>query len=104
MSGITAPDELWFYDLRELIKEKMNGKHEIIVAGDFNDDLKNIHGVMRTFMRNIGLKEIMMAYHDGKGPATHIRGSTTINGAVFASDRIAMTMGNSRIRKLDMWM
>lgn len=74
------------------------------MAGDFNDDLNNIHGVMRTFMRNLGLKEIMIAYHDGKGPATHIRGSTTTGGVFLASDRIAMTMDNLRIRKLYMWM
>lgn len=49
----TVPDKLWFHDLQELIKEKIKENHEIIVAGDFNDDLNNTTGVTRTFMMNL---------------------------------------------------
>lgn len=45
-----SPDELWYADLRELIKEELQKGHEIIVAGDFNDDLNNTFGVTVVFM------------------------------------------------------
>lgn len=77
---------------RELVKEKVNLGHEIIVAGDFNDDLNNNQGTTMTFMRNLGLKEIMLTAMDEKGPATHIRGKNTIDG-IFATQGISLEAG-----------
>lgn len=54
-----TPDELWYSDLQDLIIEKKNDGNEIIVAGDFNDDLKqryrsncNIHEKLRAERNN----------------------------------------------------
>lgn len=87
-----TPDELWYSDLQDLIIEKKNDGHEIIVAGDFNDDLNKDTGATVTFMRNLGLKEIMLDALQGPGPPTYARGTTTIDG-IFASDGIIMAQG-----------
>lgn len=86
-----TPDKLWFLDLKDLIQDKRTKGHEIIVAGDFNDDLNNEKSATRVFMDQMGLTEIMISNY-GKGPPTHIRGSKTIDG-IFASRRIVMNRG-----------
>lgn len=86
-----SPEELWYCDLSSLIKEKIEIGHEVLVAGDFNDDLNNAHSRTRTFMEDIGMRELLLDTY-GTGPPTHIRGSTTIDG-IFATQRIHMTQG-----------
>lgn len=86
-----TPDKLWFLDLKDLIQDKLNKGHKIIVAGDFNDDLNNEKSPTRVFMDKMGLKEIMLTKY-GKGPPTHIRGSKTIDG-IFASRKTIMNRG-----------
>jgi hypothetical protein len=53
--------------------------HEIIIAGDFNDDLNNRNCTTVTFMRNLGLKELLLTSNDGKALAAYVRGSMTID-------------------------
>jgi Endonuclease/Exonuclease/phosphatase family. len=86
-----SPEELWYCDLRALITEKIGEGHEVLVAGDFNDDLNNTQSHTWTFMEELGLRELLLDKY-GKGPPTHIRGSTTIDG-IFATQRIHMTQG-----------
>jgi hypothetical protein len=81
-----SPDSLWYTDLKTLITEKMELGHEVLVAGDFNDDLNNKNSVTNKFMHTLGMQELMNA-SIGKGPATHIRGSTKIDG-IFATHGI----------------
>jgi hypothetical protein len=73
--------------LKDLIQDKRNTGHKIIVAGDFNDDLNNKKVGNKSFMDQMGLKELMISNY-GKGPPTHIRGSKTIDG-IFASQKIS---------------
>jgi hypothetical protein len=87
-----SPEELWYSDLKDLIKEKLAQKHEITVAGDFNDNLNDKFGTTVVFMRNLGLKEILLEIQDGAGPATHIQGTNTIDG-VFATNGITLSAG-----------
>jgi hypothetical protein len=82
---------MWYIDLRDLILEKIGLGHEVLVAGDFNDDLNNEGGRTRTFMTNLGLREILLEKY-GKGPVTHARGSTTIDG-VFATANLQLANG-----------
>jgi exonuclease III len=44
LPNLCTPEELWYSDLHKLIQEKQSLGHEIIVAGDFNDDLNNEQG------------------------------------------------------------
>lgn len=87
-----TPEELWYTDLSDLIKGKVDAGHEVIVAGDFNDDLNNKQGPVVTFMRNLGLKEILLTAMGSRGPATHIRGTLTIDG-IFATNGIGLEAG-----------
>jgi hypothetical protein len=87
----TIPEDLWFLDLGALITEKKEEGHEIIVAGDFNDDLNNNESKTNRFMDKLGLKEALISLN-GNGPPTHIRGSTTIDG-VFATPGIQVCQG-----------
>jgi exonuclease III len=87
----SAPEELWFQDLQALIVDRKEQGHEIIVAGDFNDDLNDENSSTRKFMHQLGLTEILLAAY-GKGPPTHIRGSTTIDG-VFATKDVQLVKG-----------
>jgi hypothetical protein len=86
-----SPEELWYCDLSSLITEKLLDGHEVLVAGDFNDDLNNKTGRTRKFMATLGLTELLLDAY-GDGPPTHIRGSTTIDG-VFATKGIHMIQG-----------
>jgi hypothetical protein len=87
LSRVT-PDKLWFIDLQDIIQEKISAGHQVIVAGDFNDDLNDAKGKTRLFMERLGLREIMLESF-GKGPATYIRGTKTIDG-VFATHKIQL--------------
>lgn len=87
-----TPETLWFSDLSALVKEKLEQGHEVIVAGDFNDNLNDNKSLTNKCMDNLGLKEILINEY-GNGPPTHIRGSTTIDG-VFATNGIKMVKGS----------
>jgi hypothetical protein len=47
--------------------------HEILVGGDFNDNLNDPASKTRKFMDELGLRELMIDTY-GNGPPTHIRG------------------------------
>ena len=81
----------WREDLRQLIEEFHEKKHKLVIGGDFNDNLNNEKGEMRTFMREMGLQEVLIEAF-GKGPATHSSGSTTIDG-IFCSEGIQISNG-----------
>lgn len=78
-----SPDTLWYADLKSLITDKLEMGHEVIVAGDFNDDLNNKNSMTNQFMYQLGMREVMIE-SAGKGPATYVRGSTKIDG-IFAT-------------------
>lgn len=91
MAENISPETLWYSDLGALIKEQCDKGHNIIVAGDFNDDLNNEQSTTRIFMSNLGLQELLLE-RVKQGPATYIRGTTTIDG-VFATSGIRITIG-----------
>jgi exonuclease III len=85
---VELPDSIWFSDLKQLMQEKMQMGHEILVAGDFNDNLNQDNSLTRTFMYNMGLRELMIE-NLGQGPPTYIRGSTKIDG-IFATTNLRL--------------
>lgn len=86
-----TPENLWYRDLKDLIQSKQQDGHEVIIAGDFNDNLNDPKSITRVFMAKLGLQELMIANY-GEGPATHIRGTKTIDG-VFATSKIYIKAG-----------
>ena len=78
-------EECWFDDLKKLVEDKSKGDNNVIIGGDFNDDLNNPRGKLNTFMKGLGLREAI-THRYGKGPATHNRGSTTIDGLFVPND------------------
>jgi exonuclease III len=81
-----TPDSIWYSDLKALIQEKIELGHQVIVGGDFNDNLNNNNSKTNKFMWDLGMRELMNE-QQGNGPATHIRGSTKIDG-IFAMQGI----------------
>jgi len=91
MSENTSPETLWYSDMGALIKEHRDKGHNVIVAGDFNDDLNNEHSTTRIFINNMGMRELLLE-REKQGLATYIRGTTTFDG-VFATSGIRITNG-----------
>jgi len=86
-----SPELLWYADPSALIKEKMAQGHDIIVAGDFNDDLNDSMSKTNKFMTSLKLREVLNEKY-GKGPPTHIRGTKKIDG-IFATKGIDIETG-----------
>ena len=86
-----SAEKSWFDDLEELIREKKNEGNEIIIAGDFNNDLNDSKSKVNKYMKTMGMREILINRY-GKGPPTHQRGSTTIDG-IYATSGIEAIQG-----------
>ena len=86
-----GPQELWDKDLTKLVSNLKNKGHEIIVAGDWNDDLNKVNGTVRGMMTRIGLKEVLISRY-GEGPETYQGGTKTIDG-IFVSTGLKITQG-----------
>ena len=86
-----SAEKAWFDDLYELVQSKKNDGNEIIIAGDFNNDLNDIRSKVNKHMEKMGMKEILITRY-GKGPPTHQRGSKTIDG-IYATSGIKVIQG-----------
>ena len=82
---------IWESDLSDLITSFQAKGHEVVVGGDWNDDLNKNKGRITTLMRNTGMTELLIERY-GKGPNTHQRGKDTIDG-VFGTSGIKMLRG-----------
>lgn len=72
-------ESLWFEDLKKLTGKFQRNRHEIILHGDFNNNLNNENGQVNSFMQDNELREVLIQRY-GKSPTTHINGSITIDG------------------------
>jgi len=87
------PLTIWIEDMEELIMNKQNEGCEIIVTGDFNEDLKDRKGPFVSMANKIGLREVLIEkYPCGKDFSTYERGSTIIDG-VFMSQNLQIERG-----------
>ena len=86
-----GPQELWDKDLATLVTAFKDKGHEIIIGGDWNDDLNDETGKVQISMQQLGLSEILIARY-GKGPETFHSGTKTIDG-IFATRGINIKQG-----------
>jgi len=59
--------KIWVTDLSDLIKEKKDNGHQVLVAGDFNDDINDDQSTVSQMMQGLGLRNIMKETN-GQGP------------------------------------
>ena len=81
---------MWENDLSTLIQEKKS-LGEVIVMGDFNNNLNESEGKVSKFFRTEEMREIICEKY-GKGPATYQFGRHTIDG-IFATAGISIRQG-----------
>ena len=84
------PEELWEEDLKSLI-EGMRYIGEVIVMGDFNDDLNKCNCKVNTFFNQMDMREVLNEKY-GPGPPNHALGSTKIDG-IYATSGISIKQG-----------
>ena len=85
------PQEVWDNDLIVLVDKLLGKGHELIVAGDWNDDLNSNKSKVKDMMTTKGLTEVLTSRY-GNGPETHREGSTTIDG-IFMTPGLTMCQG-----------
>ena len=81
---------MWEDDLRTLIESKKD-IGEVIVLGDFNDNLNDANSLVNKFFATLRMREIITEKY-GDGPATFLRGSETIDG-IFCTEGINIRQG-----------
>ena len=86
-----GPQELWDKELATLVKSFKNKGHEVIAAGDWNDNLNDNNSTVRRMMNELGMEEVIIARY-GEGPETYSSGSTTIDG-IFGTRGINIKQG-----------
>lgn len=87
------PLHLWIEDMEELIKNKQSEGCEIIITGDFNEDLQDSNSPLVFMVNNLGLREVLIEkYPCGTDFSTYERGSTIIDG-VFMSQNLQIERG-----------
>jgi hypothetical protein len=85
------PQEVWDNDLNVLLEGFLNKGHELIVAGDWNQDLNSSDSSVREYMGKKGLVEAITQRY-GSGPETYHKGTTTIDG-IFMTPGLSMKQG-----------
>ena len=83
--------DAWFNDLSSLIKQKFDRKEEVLVIGDFNDNLENKNSRINKTMEKLQMSNILSQRY-GRQKATHVRGSECIDG-IYASQGIKLIQG-----------
>lgn len=84
---------LWLDDITELIILKQQEGCEIIMTGDFNEDLLDRNSPINKMATRLGLREALLEKHEIKqGFSTYFRGSTVIDG-VFISPGLSIEHG-----------
>ena len=82
------PQLLWEKDLEELVGGKRGEVNQVIIAGDYNDNLNDDDSRINNLRREWGLRNLMRE-HIGDRPATYHRGRDTIDG-VFGTDGLEL--------------
>ena len=75
------PHKQYTRDLRALIENKLAEGHNIIITGDFNQNIQQWNEPLVQLLRQLGLREIIEEKHGGKQlPATFNNGQHAIDG------------------------
>jgi len=90
---VQDPYHLWIEDLKTLIRARQNEGCEIILTGDFNEDLQDEVNAIILMTEELGLREALLEkYKVPNSFSTHARGSTVIDG-VFISQGLMIEAG-----------
>ena len=88
----TKPFETFDTDLKNLIKNKIDNNHKIILMGDFNVPMDKTN-LFTTMLKDLGSKEVITEkYRQEQGRSTYKYGSTIIDG-IWMSNNIDMLQG-----------
>ena len=93
-----GPQALWDKDLTKLVNSFKDKGYEVILGGDWNDNLNNDNGTVREMMQSMGLTEALITRY-GKGLETFVSGSHTIDG-IFITGGIRIRQGIHKPRIL----
>ena len=76
------PLQLYDEDLKELIQDKLHSGHQLIVMGDFNQNVTSTGKTSTTnkMLRSLGLEEQITSKHGSAAPPTFIYGNHPIDG------------------------
>jgi hypothetical protein len=72
-------------ELRKEIEKWLIAGYQVIVAGDFNDDIRG--HTIKQFFFNLSMEEIILKQNGSKAPNTYVNGSVLIDG-IFATTGI----------------
>ena len=89
---LLEPSKVWFSDLEKLVRSKQNEGCNIVVAGDFNEDLKNKKSGVVKLMEKLNLHEAIMDKYKGDAPPTFHLGTQTIDG-IYVSHNLKINQG-----------
>ena len=84
-----GPLQLYDEDLENLIQTKLDAGHQLIVMGDFNQDVTSQGSKSSTIkmLQRLGLSESITEQHGKMAPPTHIYGQHPIDG-IFTTSHI----------------
>jgi hypothetical protein len=81
----TCPRKQLLDDLAEEIKKGKNDGNQVIITGDFNEDVGGAN--ITKYFSDLQMNEIILTQHDGPAPNTYLDGSVPIDG-IFVSHGI----------------
>ena len=89
LDGLTGrcPRAQFWVDLEQEISQWQQQGDRLILAGDWNTDVRGIQ-----LFEEYGLREVITSKHDSEAPGTHNRGSVPIDG-IFCSDSLPIHRG-----------
>jgi hypothetical protein len=86
----TCPRKQLIDDLAKALLNWKEEGHRIIVAGDFNEDVKG--SVISKYFSELQMREIILEQHNGTPSNTYLEGSVPMDG-IFATNGIEATFG-----------
>ena len=78
---VTSPRVAFRRDLKRYLHQCQSEGHEILLVGDFNEQIGEEQDSMQSIINDIGLIDIMKHRHGGSLPATYARGQRCLDFA-----------------------
>lgn len=86
------PLALFDSDLKIMVENFMEQGHQMVVMGDYNQDLLVTSSPTKKMLERLGLQDGIMSKYGGTAPRTHVYGSRPIDG-IFVSPTLHITQG-----------
>ena len=94
------PHRQFINDLRDLIQSKVEDGHNILIAGDFNQDVQDNNLPLISMLRQFGLRELIEKKHAGcRLPPTFDDGSEPIDGIFGSENFIPIRAGYKKFHR-----